>query len=59
MKFLVAANLSPIVAGLLSAAGHDATHVFEVDMADATAVTVIALPRPSTCEALTWTLEVD
>ncbi len=36
MRFLVDANLSPRVAADLNAAGHDAVHVFERDLGEAT-----------------------
>ena len=36
MRFLVDANLSPRVATKLSEAGHDAVHVFERDLGEAT-----------------------
>ena len=36
MRFLVDANLSPRVATMLSAAGHEAVHVFDRDLGEAT-----------------------
>ena len=35
MNFVVDANLSPRIAGLLTAAGHDAVHVRDIGMRDA------------------------
>ncbi|MCJ7437144.1 MAG: DUF5615 family PIN-like protein [Acidimicrobiia bacterium] len=45
MRFLVDANLSPLVAAALNAAGHDAVHVFERDLGEATDQTVLEAAR--------------
>ena len=41
MRFLVDANLSPRVAIALTAGGHDAIHVFDVDLATASDRTIL------------------
>jgi predicted nuclease of predicted toxin-antitoxin system len=43
MRFLVDANLSPHVAAWLRSQGHDAAHVFELDLAEAPDEQILAL----------------
>ena len=45
MRFLVDANLPPFVAAELGAAGHDAVHVFESDLGEATDQTILEAAR--------------
>ena len=42
MRFLIDANLSPSVAVALTAAGHDATHVFDHQLGEATDQVILA-----------------
>lgn len=45
MRFLVDANLSPRVAAALNAAGHDAVHVFERQLGEATDHAILEAAR--------------